>query len=160
MTLAEVLITITIVSVVGLSIMASLQAGIYFQQSIREENGATRAAADLIDEVRKELFSRLENRRVDVLIDDRGTALTGDDLRGIAELRFYAPVNGEYFDEDGQYLNEVGLTEGSLPTDLTMLIVEVTVKWNRAGRIQTGATFVSDDEEFDREVVLSSLLAP
>lgn len=164
MTLAEVLITVVIVSMVGLAIMASIQAGIRFQQSIREENGATRAAADILDATRKEFFSRLEYRDIDnVLIDSRGTEGEDDDIRGEAELRFFAPfTDGTYFDDDGNR-NEVGIDASGnpapLPGELTMVIAEVAVRWNRAVPTDTGPGF-GEDGDFDREVVLSTLLAP
>lgn len=151
MTLAEVLIAATIITVSGLSIMASIQTGILFQQSIREENGATRAAADMLDRTRRELFFRLESTQQEVVIDDRGTPRIEDDIMGTATIRFYAPdANGNFFDSDDQYLNEVGIAGSPIPFDLSMLMAEVTVRWNRIGRVSST----------EREAVLSTLLAP
>jgi type II secretory pathway pseudopilin PulG len=165
LTLVEVLVTVVIVTLVGLSILASIQAGIYFQQSIREENGATRQAADLLDQVRREMFFRLQHQDIDnILIDDRGTARTNDDILGAAEIRFYAPdTDGRFIDGDGQYIREVGLPGSPIPLDLSMLMAEVSVRWDRAGRITTGTQYQQGDDEdrvFDREVVLTTLLAP
>jgi len=158
-TLMEVMVTVVIVSMVGLAILASIQAGVYFQQSIREENGATRAAADILDMTRKELFSSLRYTEFDnVLIDNRGTARLDDNIVGEAELRFFAPFpDGRYYDSDGNR-NEVGIGQ-PLPGGLTMVLAEVSVRWSRAGIIRTGQRF-GEDGEFDREVVLATLLAP
>jgi type II secretory pathway pseudopilin PulG len=151
MTLAELLIAATIITMAGLSIVASIQTGILFQQSIREENGATRAAADIIDRTRRELFFRLQSFDEEVVVDDRGTERTDDDILGTAVIRFYAPdANGNYFDANGQYLQEVGIPGSPIPFDLSMLMVDVTVTWNRIGRLSNT----------EREVMLSTLLAP
>lgn len=165
LTLVEVMVTVIIVTLVGLSILASIQAGIYFQQSIREENGATRQAADIIDQIRREMFFRLQYQEIDnIVIDDRGTTRTSDDILGVAEIRFYAPdTDGRYIDGDGQYIREVGLPGSPIPIDLSMLLAEVSVRWNRAGIINTGASFQAGDDDtrvFNREVVLTTLLAP
>jgi len=151
MTLIEILITAVIVTICGLSILASIKTVILFQQSIREENGATRAAVDMLDLSRKELFFRLESWEQEVVVDDRGTLSTADDVMGVATVRYYAPnAAGFYFSEMGHYLNEVGTPDNPLPMDLTMVIAEATVRWNPAGSGRTR----------EREVALSVLLAP
>lgn len=151
LTLIEILITGVIITVCGLSIMASINSGLLFQQTIREENGAIRAAADILDRTRKELFFRLETWEEEVTIDTRGTARTDDDVMGTVRIRFYAPdQNGDYFDSKGQYHREVATPQTPIPTDLTMVIAEATVTWNRAGRMS----------DTPRQIVLTTFVAP
>ncbi|MDK2972835.1 MAG: hypothetical protein PWP23_2590 [Candidatus Sumerlaeota bacterium] len=140
-TLAEVLITVAIVAVAGLAIISSLTAGVYFQQSIREENGALRLATDVIEASKRELFRDLERQIINpVTIDDRGTPETDDDVTGRAELRFYR-IDG----------TEVGIPGGPpIPGEGTMIRVEATVRWAPAGRRHSKV----------QEVTLASLLAP
>jgi prepilin-type N-terminal cleavage/methylation domain-containing protein len=150
-TLIEIMVTGLIITACGLSIMMSINAGIMFQQSIREENGALRAAADLLDRTRRELTFRLEPWEQAVVIDNRGTLTREDDLMGTARIRFFAPdENGDYLNAAGQYIREVGTATDPIPMDLTMLMAEVTVTWNRIGRLSST----------ERQITLSSFLAP
>lgn len=138
-TLAEVLITSAIVSVAGLAIIAAIVDGVYFQQSIRERNGALRVAADQLESAKRELFGSLQSRTEPVTIDDRGTAQAADNVNATATLRFFLP-NG----------NEVGVSGAPLPDDGSMVIVESRVEWNPAGR-QSSRT---------QTVVLTTTLSP
>lgn len=139
LTLVEVVITIAIVALSAIAILGTLSAGAYQQQSIRERNGAMRAAGDVMETTKNRLFRTLQAGDIDVVIDDRGTANPGDDVRGVARLRL--------FDANG---NEVGIPGSPVPTDRSMLRVEVEVEWTPAGRRVAGP----------RSVTLASLLAP
>ncbi len=127
-TLVEVVITTFIVAVTGISIIASVTYGIYLRQTIGEHNCATRVAGDIIESVKRTNFNNLSGQTLDVLIDDRGTAATDDDVRGTAELRFF-DVND----------NLVGTDASPIPSNRTILRVEVEINWNSAaaGRPQT-----------------------
>lgn len=139
-TLVEVLITIAIVSIAGTAIISSLIFGVYMRQSIRERNGAMRAAADVMESTKKRLFGELRQMDFDtILIDNRGTVDTSDDIMGTASLRF--------FDRSG---NEVGTSSVPMPMDLSLVRAEVIVEWNPPGR-RSSTT---------QSVVLATLLAP
>lgn len=139
-TLVEVLITVVLVVFMSVSIMGALAFGAYQKQSIRERNGAIRVAADLMESVKRTNFAYLEAQTFnDVVIDDRGTATTSDNITATVTLRF--------FDEDD---NEVGTASTPMPLDMSMVRVEVTVTWNPVG-------FRSRTTESER---LITLLAP
>ena len=139
-TLVELMITVAIVSFAGTSIILSIMFGIYLKQSIRERNGAARVAGTALEETKKKLLQRLSyERRTDIVIDDRGTATTADDVRGTLDLRL--------FDENG---NEVGVAGSPIPLNRSMLMVEATVTWAPAGR----------RAQRTQQLVMHSLLAP
>lgn len=138
--LVEVMITVAIVAVSGLSIVFSLMTGMHLEQSIREQNGAIRVAADTLEGSKREFFANLSSRTINnVVIDDRGTARTGDDVVGTATLR--------YFTADG---TEVGIVGSPMPLELEMVRVEATVTWSPAGRGRAR----------QQTIMLSTLLAP
>jgi len=141
---AEVLITVAIVAMVGIGIILSLAMGAYMQQSIRERNGAMRIATELLESSRRELFERLATSTRTVVIDDRGTADQGDDVRGQARVRFFLVGAGSEVEK------EVGTSTKPVPLDGSALRAVVTVAWTPAGRFGGGS----------REVRLSSLVSP
>jgi hypothetical protein len=105
------------------------------QQATRERNGALRAAADTIESTKRVLFASLQPTTQTVVLDDRGTAETTDDVTGTMQILFY--------DTEGNPL-------ATVPLDLSMVIVEARVSWNPAGRRSTAVQTVS----------LRTLLAP
>lgn len=139
-TLIEVLITMIIVAIVGLSAIASLVFGIYIRQLRAERNGAMRVAGELLEETRKIDFRQLREKSIpDVPIDSRGTATTADDTRATVVLRFY-----------DQFGNRVGTTLEPLPLDRSMVRAEAIVTWRSPGHMS------------DRQQILSlnTLIAP
>lgn len=140
-TLIELMFAVAVVVIVGLAIILGLIYGIFLQQSVYERDSATRLAAEKIEEVRRRMFVTLE-QEIDevVIVDDRGTAATDDDITGLRDLRF--------FDLAG---NEVGVPGGApMPDDRQMVEVRVLVTWNTRGRRSAE----------EKRVEMRSLLAP
>lgn len=123
-TLVEVVVAVALVSFMGVSILGALAFGAYQKQSIRERNGAMRAAADIMETVKRTHFSQLESRTFqNIILDDSSKRGNPRNVTGTATLRF--------FNMDDQ---EVGISGSPIPLDLSMLRVEVEVTWQAAGR--------------------------
>ncbi|MCC5875902.1 MAG: prepilin-type N-terminal cleavage/methylation domain-containing protein [Candidatus Sumerlaeia bacterium] len=123
-TLVEVVVAVALVSFMGVSILGALAFGAYQKQSIRERNGAMRAAADIMETVKRTHFSQLQSRTYqDVILDDSSKRGNPINVTGTATLRFFT------MDDE-----EVGITGSPIPLDLSMLRVEVEVTWRGVGR--------------------------
>lgn len=123
-TLIEVVVTVALVSFMGISILGALAFGAHQKQSIRERNGALRAAADVMETVKRTHFSQLRRETFQGVMLDDGT-LRGNRgrVRGDVSLRFFTTDDVE-----------VGLPNSPVPLDLSMLRVEVEVTWSPSGR--------------------------
>ncbi len=148
LTLVEVMITVTIVAILGLAILSTLIFGIHVKQAIRERNGASRVAADLMESTRRIPFANLSKQTfTDVVIDDRGTTdKTSDDVTATVNLQFFDLDENEATET----WTEVGTVANPVPLDRSMIKAQVSVVWQPAGRRK------SETQTF----VISSLLSP
>jgi len=139
-TLIEVLMTLLIVSVAGMGIIASLAYGIYLKKSIRERNGAIKAASSVLEQTKRTFFDNLGKRTLnDVVIDDAGSPETEDDVTATVTLSFW--------DMGG---NEVGTELAPLPEDRSMVEARVEATWSPSGRRSSST----------QTITLKTLLAP
>src|SRR5690606_17426911 len=97
-TLIEVMVTVGMVAVVGLSALLAITFGLYSQQQIHERNGAARIAGEVLGEQRKVLFKDLapaiwtpeDPRPGGNSIYDHGTPDNdADDTMATVELKFF-----------------------------------------------------------------------
>jgi type II secretory pathway pseudopilin PulG len=140
LSLVEVMITVVIVAMVGISILSGLAYGVYVQQAIRDRNGAMRLCADEIEACKRTTFASLAAKDIpNVILDDRGNTDASDDITGRLEVRFY--------DLSGVVVGD-GITE--IPLDGSTIKAEATIYWKPAGRRNAD----------DQMVTIATLLAP
>lgn len=126
-TLVEVMAAVVITVIVGLSIIASMTHGVEMQQRTREYNAASRIAQGLLEESKRQFFLNLKRRDIDdILMDNRGTSDSTDDI--------FCDARVQFFDLAG---NEIGTVANPIPLDLSMIRAVATVEWNPAGRRST-----------------------
>lgn len=125
-TLIEIVISIAITTLLGLGIISSLVYSRTISEYDKQRIVAINYARSYIEQFRRPFFPTLQGQH-QVVLDDFNTPAPSDDLYATIDVNLYE-VNA-----DGSR----GAKVVNPPMDQEMLEIEVTVSWNRTGRLSS-----------------------
>jgi type II secretory pathway pseudopilin PulG len=125
-TLIEIVISIAITTLIGLGVISSLVYSRTISELDKQRIVAINYARSYIEEFRRPFFPTLQGQH-QVVLDDFNTPAPSDDLHATLNVDLYK-VNA-----DGSR----GAKIVNPPMDQELLEIEVTVSWNRTGRLSS-----------------------
>ena len=125
-TLVEIVISIAITTILGLGVISSLVYSRTISEYDKQRIVAINYARSYLEEYRRPFFPTLQGEH-QVLLDDFNTPSPSDDLHAAINVNLYK-VNA-----DGSRGDKVV----NPPMNEELLEIEVTVTWNRTGRLSS-----------------------
>ena len=119
--LLEVVLAITLVTLMSLGIISMLLYSQSYAKLERERSGAIAAATKKMEQIKRKFFKDLAPSTETVLVDDNQTPTRpADDVQGTMDVTFKA--------KDGTIIN-------GPPPDNNIIQVQIVVSWHPAGRL-------------------------
>lgn len=120
-TIIEVSLAVVLVVVMSLGIISMLLYSRSYAKLERERTGAITVATKKMEQVKRQFYKDLSPSTESVLVDDNQTpANTNDDVRGTMTVTFKS---------------KSGAVIPGAPPDNNVILVEIVVAWNPAGRL-------------------------